>query len=705
MFKKIGTAVILLITLAACNSNKEGNGDGDNPLLHKSTLPFQAPPFDKIEVSDFLPAFNKGMKQHLKEVDSIVNNPEAPTFKNTLVALEKSGSLLSRVQHVFNILTSANTNPKLQDIQKEVSPKLAAHFDAIYLNSELFQRVKKIYGERDSLNLDAESLRLVAYYYKRFVRAGAELSKADKIQLKKLNQKAASLSTSFVNKLLAAMKNGAWIVDDTAKLKGLSSARIEKANKDAEKRELSGKWLIPLQNTTQQPLLQELDNRDSRLTLFKHSWNRAEKGDSNDTRSVIKKLAHVRAEKAQLLGFDNYAAWKLQNQMAKNPQTVNKFLKGLVDPAVAKAKEEAADIQNLIDEQGGDFELAPADWNYYSQIIRQKRFGLNADSLKPYFELNNVLENGVFYAAHLLYGISFEEVHDIPVWQKDVRVFKVIDKDSSSIGLFYCDYFKRDNKGGGAWMSNLVTQSKLLHQQPVIYNVANFPKPSDGEPALLSFDEVTTMFHEFGHALHGFFANQKYPSLSGTSVARDFVEFPSQFNEHWALNPKVLKNYAVHYKTGKPIPKRMVEQIKKSAQFNQGYMLTELLSAAELDMQWHLLSAEEIVKNVDSFELKSLKKVGVYYPPVPPRYRSSYFMHIWGNGYSAGYYAYLWTEMLSDDAFVWFENHGGMTRENGQRLRDMILSQGNTEDLAEMYRKFTGHDPRLEPMLKDRGIE
>ncbi len=703
MFKKISIAVLLFFALAACTHQDKKNQS--NPLMTKSTLPFEAPPFDKIKTSDFLPAFKAGMKEHLKEIDSIANDTAAPTFKNTLVAMEESGQLLSRVQQIFGVLTSANTNPDLQKVEEEVSPLLAAHFDSIYLNNQLFQRVKTIYNHREDLDLNQESEKLIKYYYNQFVRSGADLSEEDKVKLKELNKKAASLSTQFVNKLLAATKNGAWIVEDTAELTGLSEGKIKEAKEQAKKRNMVDKWIISLQNTTQQPLLQDLEKRSSRKTLFHHSWTRTEQGDSNDTRSTIKALAHIRAEKAQLLGFKNYAAWKLQNQMAKTPERVNEFLRGLVGPAVAKAKKEAEDIQSEINKSGKDFQLLPSDWNYYSEKIKKQRFHLDADSIKPYFELNNVLEKGVFYAANQLYGISFKERHDLPVWQDDVRVFEVYDKDSTPLGLFYCDYFKRDNKGGGAWMSNLVTQSKLLNKKPVIYNVANFSKPAEGEPALLSYDDVTTMFHEFGHALHGFFASQEFPSLSGTSVARDFVEFPSQFNEHWALDPKILKHYAIHYKTGKTIPQRLVNKIKKSAQFNQGYLLTELLSAAELDMQWHLLSANEKVNNVDSFELKALKKTEVYYPPVPPRYRSSYFMHIWGNGYSAGYYAYLWTEMLDDDAYVWFENHGGLTRENGQRFRDMILSRGNTEDLAKMYRDFTGHDPRLEPMLKDRGIQ
>jgi peptidyl-dipeptidase Dcp len=703
MLKKITTAVLLLFVFVSCQDNTTTQ-DG-NPLMQKSTLPFQAPPFDQIQASDFLPAFKRGMKEQIREVQKIANDTTDPTFQNTLVALEKSGQLLTRVQHDFNILTSSNTNSKLQKVQKKVSPKLAAHHDAIYLNSKLFQRVKEVYNHRKDLDLDPESKRLTEYYYKKFVRAGANLSDEDKSKLKKLNEKAASLSTKFTNQLLAATKDGALVVDDTTKLRGLSENELKAAKQNADNRDLSGKWVIPLQNTTQQPDLAELKNRKVRKELFEHSWNRAEKSDSNDTRATIKKLAEVRAKTAKLLGFPNYAAWKLKNQMAKTPKAVEKFLNQLVKPSKANAKEEAAELQKIIDSKGGDFNLRPYDWNYYAKFLRKKKFDLNEDSVRQYFELNDVLKNGVFYAANQLYGLTFKERDDIPVWHNGVRVFEVHDKDGSTLGLFYCDYFKRDNKSGGAWMSNLVTQSKLLNQKPVIYNVANFPKPAKGEPALLNFDQVSTMFHEFGHALHGFFADQKYPSLSGTSVARDFVEFPSQFNEHWALNPKVLKHYAIHYKTEKQMPQELVNKIKKASHFNQGYLFTELLEAALLDMHWHTISPSTKINDVDTFEKNALKDANIYLPKVPPRYRSSYFMHIWGNGYAAGYYAYLWTRMLSDDAFSWFQNHGGMTRENGQLFRDMVLSRGNTEDLEKMYEDFTGHKPNIGPMLKDLGFK
>lgn len=694
--------------ISACNSNQKSAAGADtsstNPLFTKSTLPFEAPPFDKIKDSDFKPALEEGMKQHLAEIEKIANNPYAPTFDNTLVAMEKSGELLTRANRVLNVLTGANTDSTLQKLQEEEAPKLAAHQDAIYLNSKLFARVKAIYDSRASLKLDPESLRLVEYYFQQFEKAGANLSDDDKAKLKKLNGEEASLSAQFNNKLLAAAKAAALTISDTTALAGLSQGEKDALAQNAKANKLDGKWQISIQNTTQQPLLQSLSNRDTRQKLFDASWNRAERSDSNDTRNTIVKIAQIRAQKAKLLGFPNYAAWNLQDQMAKTPEAVDKFFAQLVPASVARAKKEGADIQTLIDKQKGGFKLQPYDWNFYSEQVRKQKFNLDDNEIKPYFELNNVLQNGVFYAANQLYGLTFKERHDIPVYQKDVRVFDVIDKDGSQIGLFYCDYFKRDNKSGGAWMDNMVGQSKLLGTKPVIFNVCNFTKPADGQPALISFDDVTTMFHEFGHALHGFFADQQYPSLSGTNVARDFVEFPSQFNEHWASYPQVFKHYAVHYKTGKPMPQELVDKINKAATFNQGYALTEIIAAAALDMQWHELSADAPLQDADKFETAALTKTGLNLAEVPPRYRSSYFLHIWANGYAAGYYAYLWTEMLDDDAYSWFTENGGLTRANGQRFRDMILSRGNTIEYGKMFKDFRGHAPDIKPMEEKRGL-
>jgi peptidyl-dipeptidase Dcp len=699
------------ITLAASCGNKGEQTDhqsalpAGNPFSEASKLPYQAPSFDKIKDGDFQPAMEAGMKEQLEEVRKIADNPEAPTFENTLVALERSGQLLQRVNGVFDLMTGANTNPELQKIQEEEAPKLAAHHDAIFLNSKLFKRVENIYNQREQLKLDPESNRLVEYYYQEFILAGAKLSDADKEKLKALNQESASLSAKFSNQLLAAAKAGALVVDKAEDLAGLSQGALDAAAQDAKAAGKDGKWMLPLQNTTQQPALQSLTNRDVRQKLFEASWDRAEHNDSNDTRKTIARIANIRAGQAALLGFSSFAEWKLQDQMAKTPSAVEDFLAKLVPAATARATREAAEIQSVIDRQKGGFRLEPWDWNFYAEQVRKEKYDLDENEIKPYFELNSVLENGVFYAANQLYGITFKERRDLPVYQKDVRVFEVFDKDGSAIGLFYCDYFKRDNKSGGAWMSNMVGQSKLLGTKPVIYNVCNFTKPAPGQPALISFDDVTTMFHEFGHALHGFFASQQYPSLSGTSVARDFVEFPSQFNEHWALDSTIFKHYAKHYKTGQLMPQVLVDKIKKAAAFNQGYNLTELLAAAALDMQWHSISTDNPVTDVDQFEAAALQKTHLDLPQVPTRYRSSYFLHIWANGYAAGYYAYLWTEMLDDDAFSWFEEHGGLSRANGQRFRDMILSRGNTEDLAKLFRDFRGHDPSIEPMLEARGLK
>ncbi|HKJ40703.1 MAG TPA: peptidyl-dipeptidase Dcp [Sunxiuqinia sp.] len=702
------TAGLLLLILASCNSQKKPMDNekdlASNPFMHESTLPFHAPDFTKIKDSDFAPAFAEGFKEKRAEIEKIANNPEPATFENTLVALEKSGELLRRVNGVFNMLSGANTDSVLQALQEDVAPKLAALNDAIYLNDKLYERVKTLYQKKDELNLDKESARLLEYYHNEFVRAGANLSSEDKSKLKELNKEEAGLSAKFANQLLAAAKAGAFVVDNKEALEGLSESGIKTAAMDAEAAGKKDQWMLPLQNTTQQPALQSLENRDTRHQLFEASWTRAEKGDKNDTRATIKRLAEIRAEKAKLLGFPNYAAWNLQDQMAKTPEAVQNFLKKIIPASTAKARNEAADLQKVIDKEKGGFKLQPWDWNFYAEKVRKARYNLDDSEIKPYFELFNVLENGVFYAANQLYGLTFKRRTDIPVYNDDMRVYTVYDKDSTELGLFYCDYFKRDNKSGGAWMSNIIEQSRLLGTKPVIYNVCNFTKPSPGEPALISYDDVTTMFHEFGHALHGFFADQTYPSLSGTNVARDFVELPSQFNEHWALNPKVFAHYATHYKTGKPMPKELVEKIKKSQKFNQGYRLTELLAAADLDMEWHTISADQKIKSVDDFEKEALKRTDLDLPQVPPRYRSSYFLHIWGNGYQAGYYAYLWTEMLDDDAYQWFLENGGMTRANGQRFRDMILSRGNTEDYNKMFYDFRGHKPDIQPMLEDRGL-
>ena len=675
-----------------------------NPLFQASTLPYQAPPFDKIKDSDYVPAFEKGMADQLKEMQAIANNKAAPTFDNTIVAMERSGQLLNRTQSVFYGVYSADKDDAMDAIDSKEAPRLSQHQDEIYLNPKLFHRVKTLYDNRAKLGLNAEQAMLLEVYYQQFVHSGAELSHADQQKLRAINTQLSKLETTYNQKLIASAKAGALVVDKKEALAGLDDGAIASAQKAAEGRKLTGKYVLPLQNTTQQPDLASLSERTTREALFNQSWTRAEKGDANDTRQTIAEIAQLRAEKAALFGYKSYAAYTLYDQMAKTPEAVNSFIHQLVPATAAEQHREAAELQKAIGEDHQNFTLKPWDWNYYAERVRKQKFDLNQNDVKPYFELHTVLTDGVFYAANQLYGITFEPRKDIPVYNPDVMVFEVKDKDGSPLGLMYFDYFKRDNKSGGAWMSNFVGQSDLLKTRPVIYNVANFTKAAPGQPQLITSDDVTTMFHEFGHALHGLFASQTYPMLSGTSVARDFVEFPSQFNENWAMDPKVFAHYARHYKTGAPMPAELVAKIKKAAHFNQGYALGEIVAAAQLDMSWHGLPADAPRQDVDQFEAKALNETGLDVANVPPRYRSSYFLHIWGNGYSAGYYAYLWTEMLDQDAFSWFQSHGGLTRENGQRFRDMILSKGHTMDYGPMFKAFYGKNPEIGPMLAHRGL-
>jgi peptidyl-dipeptidase Dcp len=675
-----------------------------NPFAHESTLPFHAPPFDKIKMSDYAPAFEEGMRQHLVEMEAIANDPAKPTFENTIEKAERSGMLLTRVAKVFFNLAQSNTNEDIQKLQAEIAPKLAAHQDEIALNPKLFARVKALYDQRDSFK-QPEQKRLVERYYQNFVRAGALLNDADKATLRKLNEEESKLTTEFQTKLLAATNAAALVVDDKKQLAGFSDADIAAAAEAAKTRKLDGKWVVVLQNTTQQPAQVSLKDRATREKLFEASIHRADRGDANDTRAIIQRLAKLRAERAELLGFKNYAAYSLDDQMAKTPDNAIKLMTDMVPAATAKAAGEQAAMQALVDKEKGGFQIAPWDWQYYAEQVRKAEYALDEEQIKPYFELDRVLHDGVFFAANKLYGLTFKERKDIPVYQPDVRVFEVFDKNGKSLALWYADYFKRDSKSGGAWMDSFVDQSGLLGAKPVVFNVCNFTKPQPGQPALLSFGDVTTMFHEFGHALHGMLSNVKYPTLAGTNVPRDFVEFPSQFNEHWALDPIVFANYAKHYKTGAPMPADLVEKIKKSHTFNQGFETTEYLAAALLDMAWHSLPADAPQQDVGKFETEALKKYNIDVPAVPPRYRTPYFAHIWGGGYSAGYYAYLWSEVLDDDAYAWFKEHGGLTRENGERFRDMVLSRGSTEDMAELYRNFRGRDPSVEPLLEERGLK
>jgi len=676
----------------------------DNPLLTESPLPFQAPAFDAIVDADFAPAFDEAMKQHMAEVDRIAGSPERPTFENTLVALERSGQTLTRVSMIFGALASANTNETLQALEEEVAPKLAAHHDAITLNRALFSRIDALFEARDRLSLDEESRRLLDVQHQQFVMAGARLTDGEQARLKRLNEEDAALSAKFTNQLRAAGKEAGLVVSDAADLAGLSPDDVQAAAEAANERGFHGKWLIPLSNTTQQPRLESLEKRATREQLFRASWTRAERSDVNDTRAIVRRLAAIRAEKASLLGHPNFAAWRLQDQMAQTPERVREFLSAVIEPSIAKARAEAADIQAVIDRHGAPHRLEPWDWNFYGDQVRKAQFDVDHEEMRPYFELKRVLEDGVFFAATELYGITFAERTDLPVYHPDVRVFQVFDADGSHLGLLYFDFFKRDNKNGGAWMDLLGPQSRLLRRQPIITNVANFLKPAPGQGALVGFDDVVTMFHEFGHTLHGLFANQQYATLSGTAVSRDFVELPSQFNEHWALEPRVFANYAKHYLTGEPMPQALVDKVKRASKFNLGYSLTETLAAVCIDLAWHTLPAGTEVPEVDAFDADVLARMHFNLSEVPPRYRSSYFLHIWALGYSAGYYAYLWAEMLDFDAYAWFEEHGGMTRANGDRFRRLILSRGNSADYLAMFRDFRGRDPDIQPLLIEKGL-
>ncbi len=708
---------ILQVALAGFPLSSQGNAmmsaDQDtavsafsdaNPFAAPSTLAFQAPPFDRIHDADYEPALEEGIRKHLAEVRKIAEEQEPPTFGNTILAMERSGALLTRVNKVFSAILLANTNETLQKVQEQEAPRLAAHDDAIHLNATLFQRIKTIYDRRRTLHLDSVQQFLVERYYKDFVRAGALLPDADKEKLRELNQEESRLVTDFRNRLLAATKAAGLVLDNKSDLDGLSEPEISASAEAAHQRGLDGKWLLALQNTTQQPAQASLRNRAVRERLFLASTQRAEKSDSNDTRKIILRLAELRAEKAKLLGYQNYAAYILADDMAETPEAAVKLLTDLIPPTAAKARGEAGKMQTLIDHANGDFKLAPWDWQYYAEKVRQDEYALDDSQIKPYFELNRVLKDGVFFAAQQLYGLTFKERNDIPVYHPDVRVFEVIDSDGKSIGLWYCDYYKRDNKSGGAWEDTFVDGSGLLQAKPVVFNVTNFPKPGLGQPTLLTYDDVATMFHEFGHALHALLTTVEYPKLAGTNVPTDFVEFPSQFNEHWALYPEILDHYARHYQTGAPMPKDLVAKIMKAKTFNQGFATMEYLEASLLDMAWHTLPVGASVPNVDAFEIDALKRYKVYMPLIPPRYRSTYFAHIWRPDYAAGYFAYMWSEVLDDDAYAWFKEHGGLTRSNGQRFREMILSRGGTEDAAAMYRAFRGRDPSVKALLEERGL-
>ena len=708
------TSVLLISSLAmntACTTMKNTDPQSTeipapdaslatNPFMKKSSLQYQAPEFDKIKDEDFKPAFDYGMKVQLAEIEKIANNTEAPTFENTILALETSGEVLKRAQIVFYNLTGSNTNPALQKLEEEYAPIFSGLSDKIYLNEKLYSRIKAIKTD----GLGSEEKRVLELYKTNFEIAGANLSEENKEKVKKINEELATLSTQFSNKLLDARKNGAVLISDVKELDGLSADELAAAAAAAKAAGYEGKYLLTLLNTTQQPLLQNLKNRATREKLFKASWYRAEKGNADDTRNILERQAKLRMEKAHLSGKKSFAEWKLQDQMAKTPENAMNLLAQLAKPAVETAKRESDEIQALIDKQKGGFTVEPWDWNFYSEQVRKAKYDLDENEIKPYFEVSTVLEKGVFYAAEKFYGITFKERKDLPVYHPDVVAYEVFDRDGKSMALYYLDFYTRSNKNGGAWMSNFVEQSHLLGQKPVIVNVFNYQKPAEGKPSLISYDDVSTMFHEFGHTLHGLFANQKYVSISGTNTPRDFVEFPSQINEFFALEPSVLKNYALHYQTKQPMPQALVDKIKKAASFNQGYSTTELVSAATLDMNWHSITDESQLKPALEFEKDVLAKYGFNLKQVPPRYHTPYFAHIWGGGYSAGYYAYMWSDLLNADAWDWITTHGGMTRENGDRFRKYILSVGNSVDLNQAYKDFTGRTPDIKPLLKNKGF-
>ncbi|EMA4503100.1 peptidyl-dipeptidase Dcp [Enterobacter hormaechei] len=672
----------------------------NNPFFEISLLPYQAPRFDAINDSHYRPAFDEAMRLKRADIDAIIAQRAAPDFDNTVLALEKSGAMLSRVSSVFFAMTSAHTNDDLQALDEQFSTELAGLANDIWLNDTLFARVEAVWQDREAL--DAESRRLTEETYQHFVLAGARLNADEKAELKSLNTEAATLTSQFNQRLLAANKAGGLVVDDVRQLDGLSAEEMAAAAHAAAEKGLKERWLIPLLNTTQQPALAALALRETRKKLFSAGWERTQKGDENDTRELIRRLTALRARQAQLLGFDNYASWSIADQMAKTPEAALEFMRGIVPAARGRAALEQADIQKVIDDEQGGFTVQAWDWAFYAERVRSAKYALDESQIKPYFALNTVLEDGVFWTATQLFGIRFVERFDIPVYHPDVRVWEIFDHTGEGMALFYGDFFARDSKAGGAWMGNFVEQSYEFAARPVIYNVCNYQKPANGQSALISWDDVITLFHEFGHTLHGLFASQRYATLSGTNTPRDFVEFPSQINEHWASHPQVFAHFARHYQTGEPMPDALREKMLNATQFNKGYDMTELLSAALLDMNWH--GIQEPVEDVEAFEAAALKKEGLDLPAVPPRYRSSYFAHIFGGGYAAGYYAYLWTQMLADDGYQWFVEQGGLTRENGQTFREAILSRGNSTDLAELYRNWRGHDPKIEPMLENRGL-
>ncbi|TLM78137.1 M3 family metallopeptidase [Microbulbifer harenosus] len=715
---------VAIVTMAGCSEPSETGSEkvapasektqmaGDqtapvienNPLLRSSSLQYQAPNFNQIEDVHFKPAFEQGMAEHLREIQAIVGNPEPASFNNTIVAMEQAGSLLTRVSRVFFNMVGTDSNEARRTLQSELAPMLAAHSDSIYLNAELFKRVETLYKQRVAKELDAESQRLLEEYYDNFVKAGAKLSAEQKATLRALNEEHSKLTTEFSQNLLKLSKEIAVVVEDKNELDGLSESEIKAASEAAADAGYEGKYLISITNTTRQPVLASLNNRGLRQRIWEASARRGTSGEL-DNRPLVQRLVQIRAQKADLLGYDNWAEYQLDSTMAEKPENVFSMLNSMVPAVVKNTKAEQADIQALIAREGGDFDVQPWDWAYYAEKVRQEKYDLDESEVRNYFEFNRVLNDGLFYTMNRLYGVRFEPRPDLPVYHADVKAYELFDHDGKSLAIFYADYFAREGKRGGAWMSSFVGQSELLEQKPVVVNVMNIPKGPEGEPTLVSFDHVTTMFHELGHGLHGMFSKVHYPSLAGTNVSRDFVEFPSTFEEDWASDPEVLANYAYHYKTGEPIPKALLDKVLRAKNFNMGFDTLEYMSAALLDMEWHSLPADAPQQDVEQFEAEALAKHGVDLPAVPPRYKSTYFAHSIGGGYSAGYYAYMWSEILAADAFAYLRDRGGLTRKNGDLYRKHILEVGNSRPPMTSYVKFRGKEPSTDALLIRRGLK
>ena len=677
----------------------------DNPFAQPSELSLYYPPFDAISNEDYEPAFEAGMAQHLVEIDAIVAQDAAPSFDNTIVKLELAGQLLNRVSRVFFALSGAHTNDQIQALQQKIAPQLAAHDDAIVLNADLFARIQALFADRAELGLTPEAVRLIEQYHTDFVRAGAALSREEKSRLREINGELASLQTKFSQNVLNEVNAMALVVDSREELTGLDAALIDAAAKEAVSRDLAGKYVIPLLNTSGQPALSSLQNRAVRERLYQASVARGTRGGEFDNTQTLSSVLKLRAERAQLLGYATHADYVLEDATAQTTQAVNERLAALAPPAAANARREARDLQAMVEASGGDFDLAAWDWQYYSEKLRQERYAFDESQLRPYFELDNVLQRGVFFAAGELYGLRFSERFDLPVYHEDVRVFDVMEEDGSQLGIFIGDFYARPSKRGGAWMNAYVPQSRLLQTQPVVANHLNITKPAEGVATLLSFDEVTTLFHEFGHALHGLFSDVDYPSFSGTRVPRDFVEYPSQVNEMWATWPSVLANYAVHFETGEAMPQELLDKVLAAQKFNQGFATTEYLAASLLDQALHQLTPETVpdAGEIVQFEADALAAAGVDLPEVPPRYRSAYFSHIMG-GYSAGYYSYIWSEVLDADSVEWFKENGGLERRNGDHFRATLLSRGGSKEAMSLFRDFRGRDADVTPLLNRRGL-